>query len=291
MMNTAEHRTFGVRIVGFEPSLIKRIRLVFRRTKSENWSFSKCSKMPTIEVVNSLWVVKLDDKSATHTECLRTFLKQTKQYAPIFLLTDWATQKSAATVLLREWLDLSGARVFDGKSGFDKLCGFLEQTAEREPSEIIVNVNLSDDGLHVWFADNARAKIPFASVKKIAEADDILWDSIRIAGDRTFVTLSTKSHDNIPLPHDVLREFVVEEERKRKAANTLGRKLTGQSIGNSLKTAREKKGLTQEGLAERVESSRWTIIRIEKGSYLPKVSLLAKLSNALDVPMEELLVS
>jgi len=289
-MNTAEHQTFGVRIVGFEPNLRKRIRSVFRRTKFENWSFSKCSKLPAIKVVNCLWVAKLDNKSATHTDCLKTFLKQTKQYAPIFLLSDWATQKSAATALLREWLDLSGARVFDGKTGFDKLCGFLEQTAERKPNEIIVNANLSDDGLHVWFADNVRARIPFASVKYIAEADDILWDSIRIAGDRTYVTLSTKNQESVPLPHDILREFVVEEEQKRRAANTHERKLTAQSFGSKLRVARENQGITQEDLAMKVGSSRWTIIRIEKGIYLPKVSLLEKLSLALDMHIEELLV-
>jgi putative transcriptional regulator len=193
--------------------------------------------------------------------------------------------------LLREWLDLSGASIFEGKKGFDQLWRFLVETAEKNPGEILVNVKPSDDGVHVCFADNAQALIPFRSMRRIAEADDIHWDSIRIAGQRTFITLSTSGGEDIPIPHDVLREFVVEEAPKRKVGYVRERKLTAQYVGDMLKAAREKHGITQETLASRVDSSRWTIMRIEKGDYVPKVVLLAKLARALEMRVEELLAS
>lgn len=289
-MTTAVYNALEVRIVGFEAGSRKRIEAVCRRTKSENWSFAKCSKLPALEGLNTLWVVKLDRHSAVYSDCLKAFLKQTKENAPIFLLSDWAGQKSAFTVLLREWLDVSGARIFEGRSGFDSLCGFLEQTAEREPSEIIVSVGVTDNGLHVSFADNAKADIPFAAVKRIAEVDSILWDSVRITGDRTYITLAARDAENIPIPHDVLREFVANTEKKRITVGLRERKLTAETFGDSIRSAREKQRLTQQGLALKAETSRWTIHRIEKGVYLPKVSLLEKLARALNREVGELLV-
>jgi len=167
---------------------------------------------------------------------------------------------------------------------------FLEQTAERDPSEIIVSVGVTDSGLHVSFADNAKANISFAAVKRIAEVDDILLDSVRITGDRTYITLAARDAENIPIPHDVLREFVVNNEKKRITVGLRERKLTAEAFGDSLQSAREKQSLTQQGLALKAETSRWTIHRIEKGIYLPKVSLLEKLARALNREVGELLV-
>lgn len=183
-----------------------------------------------------------------------------------------------------------GARVFAGKKGIDGLCNFLEQTAEKDPTEIVVEVRVSDDGLHVSFADNSKALIPFAEVRRIAESEEILWDSIRIAGDRTYITMSTRSNESIPVPHDVLREFVMNDESKRAAANIRERNLTARTLGVTLRAAREKMGFTQEDLAGKSGTSRWTIHRIEKGIYLPKVSLLDKLSRVLNQNIGDLLL-
>lgn len=50
-------------------------------------------------------------------------------------------------------------------------------------------------------------------------------------------------------------------------------------ITNSIKTFREKQGLTQEQLAEAVGVSRQTIIAIEKGNYEPSLGLAFKLTK------------
>ena len=146
------------------------------------------------------------------------------------------------------------------------------------------------DGLQVAFADKEKALIPLAQASRLAESDGILWDSIRIGDDRTFITLLTHSAEIIPLPHDVLREFVESEKSGRVAANSRQRELTAKALGLTLRGAREKMGYTQIDLAARAGTSRWTIHRIEKGVYLPKVSLLDKLSRAVNGNIQDLLV-
>ena len=57
----------------------------------------------------------------------------------------------------------------------------------------------------------------------------------------------------------------------------------------NLKVARVKKGLTQKQLAELVGVSSSTINRIETGNQIPKVDILLKLAEILEVSVEELL--
>ncbi|MCE9541320.1 helix-turn-helix transcriptional regulator [Candidatus Kaiserbacteria bacterium] len=48
---------------------------------------------------------------------------------------------------------------------------------------------------------------------------------------------------------------------------------------NTVQALREKAGVTQEELAERVGVSRQTVIAIEKGNYTPSVLLALKLAR------------
>lgn len=57
----------------------------------------------------------------------------------------------------------------------------------------------------------------------------------------------------------------------------------------NLKVARVKKNLTQKQLAELVGVSSSTINRIETGNQIPKVDILLKLAEILEVSAEELL--
>jgi DNA-binding XRE family transcriptional regulator len=291
MMKTAGQEPLEVRIVGFEPDLKKTIRSVFHRARSDDWPGMSRTHERSYETANTLWVARIDQANAPRTEWIRTFLRQTRHYSPIFLLSDRPSQRSASHALLREWLDQSGARIFEGKKGFDQLRRLLMETAERPPREIIVSARFSDDGLHVQFADNARARIPFKSLRRIAETENIQWDSMRIAGERTYITFLTDGGMETPVPHDVLRESVTHEAMQRKATNRREQKLTARSFGARLRTAREKQGITQETLASKIGSSRWTIMRIEKGDYLPKITLLENFAGALGLGVEDLLNS
>ena len=57
---------------------------------------------------------------------------------------------------------------------------------------------------------------------------------------------------------------------------------------NNLRTYREKEGLSQEKLAEKVQVTRQTIISIENGRYVPSLELALKLAKLFKVKIEDL---
>lgn len=59
-------------------------------------------------------------------------------------------------------------------------------------------------------------------------------------------------------------------------------------LANSLKPAREARGLTQAALAEQVGVSRKTVNTVENGVFVPSTLLALKLAAALGQPVEEL---
>ena len=59
-------------------------------------------------------------------------------------------------------------------------------------------------------------------------------------------------------------------------------------IFNVIKNMRQKKNITQEGLAAAVGVSRQTIIAIEKGNYTPSLMLAMQLAKYFKVSVEEL---
>ena len=62
----------------------------------------------------------------------------------------------------------------------------------------------------------------------------------------------------------------------------------GERLLNTLKSERERFGLTQAALAEAVGVSRKTINTVENGVFLPSTLLALKLARALDRPVEML---
>ncbi len=57
---------------------------------------------------------------------------------------------------------------------------------------------------------------------------------------------------------------------------------------NNLKEMREKKGFTQEKLAELAEVSRQTIISIESGKYVPSLELALKFGKIFKCKIEDI---
>ena len=60
------------------------------------------------------------------------------------------------------------------------------------------------------------------------------------------------------------------------------------TLNNTLKVQRAKKDLTQEKLADLVGVTRKTINTVENKKYIPSTYLALKLSQALEVSVEEL---
>ena len=60
-----------------------------------------------------------------------------------------------------------------------------------------------------------------------------------------------------------------------------------EQIKNRVYFLRDKKGITQEDLAEATGVTRQTIIAIEKGNYTPSVLLAINLAKFFKVPVEK----
>lgn len=59
-------------------------------------------------------------------------------------------------------------------------------------------------------------------------------------------------------------------------------------LNNKLKEYRQKKGFSQQELAEMIGTTRQTIISIEKSTFCPSAKLALLLCTALDCKFEEL---
>ncbi|MHB1195166.1 MAG: helix-turn-helix domain-containing protein [Longimicrobiales bacterium] len=61
-------------------------------------------------------------------------------------------------------------------------------------------------------------------------------------------------------------------------------------LGDRVRALRSERGETQHALAQRAGVNRVSIPRIEAGDQLPRYRTLVALANALDVPLDRLLV-
>ncbi|MBX4262850.1 helix-turn-helix transcriptional regulator (plasmid) [Clostridium estertheticum] len=59
---------------------------------------------------------------------------------------------------------------------------------------------------------------------------------------------------------------------------------------NRIKELREGRNLTQEDLAKSLETSRQTIISLEKGKYNPSIMLAYKISKVFNKKIEEVFI-
>ena len=71
-------------------------------------------------------------------------------------------------------------------------------------------------------------------------------------------------------------------------SNTRDKKVL-KSFGIHLKKIRESKGISQAKLGLEINSFQSTIIRIEKGQINPSLCLLKAISEALDIPLKDLM--
>ncbi len=64
--------------------------------------------------------------------------------------------------------------------------------------------------------------------------------------------------------------------------------MSHQTIGNQLRKLRNGKGWTQAELADRVGIARVSVLSIEKGHFIPTIETALRISQALNVPIEEI---
>ena len=75
-------------------------------------------------------------------------------------------------------------------------------------------------------------------------------------------------------------EILIENEKKRVKNQVLA----------SYIALRQKKGITQQEIANRTGMKRTNVVRIEGGKYVPTIEVLVKLAAALDMELEIKLV-
>ena len=66
--------------------------------------------------------------------------------------------------------------------------------------------------------------------------------------------------------------------------------MDAKAVGQRIKAAREKKNMTQEDLAARIDISPTHVIVIERGTKIPRVDTFVSIANVLGVSADELLV-
>lgn len=66
--------------------------------------------------------------------------------------------------------------------------------------------------------------------------------------------------------------------------------MDAKAVGQRIKAAREKKNMTQEDLAARIDISPTHVSVIERGTKIPRVDTFVSIANVLDVSADELLV-
>ena len=69
-----------------------------------------------------------------------------------------------------------------------------------------------------------------------------------------------------------------------------GGRVDAKAVGQRIKAAREKKSMTQEDLAARINISPTHVSVIERGTKIPRIDTFVAIANVLEVSADELLV-
>lgn len=144
--------------------------------------------------------------------------------------------------------------------------------------------NVDSQGIELRFADGRHGLVPFSDIPEIKE-----WDNL---ADITLpnpyeVILKSRTGEVVELPWDFVRHYCDDFYRPRvEALGARGR----ETLGNWLRQARERAGMTQESLAASAGIGRVTLARIESGDQSPRYDTLVAIANGLRCPIEELLV-
>jgi DNA-binding XRE family transcriptional regulator len=276
--------------VGDDPDLRRTVRNTVVHGEVKNLSWSNLPDVVFEVKPNFLLVIEMKAFDRQKEEYLVNLLDLLTCTSPLFYFSNASGIREPGSTLLIKVFEEIGAKVFVGKLGKKLLLDFLSQTADRDPAEIITSLRLSDSGLTVVFADSAVATIAFADLRRIAETNEIVLNDVRIAGDRSYITVGTKD-EAVPIPFDIIREYVATDKPQRQMKTVQQNRLTAKNVGERIRELRERAGASQKDLAAKTATSRWTIMRIEKGLYLPKVSMMEKIARALHLNIEELLVS
>lgn len=154
-------------------------------------------------------------------------------------------------------------------------------TYVRGAERMITAARVVDDGIYVQFADEHSGVIPWAELRLPGPVERLVVPRPHVID----VHLDGGGVEEVPW--DFARHFADGLYRaSEEAAAARGRLLLGERV----RALRSQRRESQQGLAHRAGVNRVSIARIEAGHQLPRYRTLVALAQALEVPLDRLLV-
>jgi DNA-binding XRE family transcriptional regulator len=287
-----------IQLVDFDKRFAGWLEDSVRGAQFRAWGSSNASSQLKLLLESSLILVELkkpaeserEDTKSYFSDLMQLFTHQLSGSSPLFVAS-WLDYSKVMDQLVVDLFENMGATLIAGKAYKERLVDILRPISNRDPSSILTNVTISDEGLDVAFADRKHAKVGLSELKRLTEKTEINWNRIKIAPSRDYLIVGVLEDEDVPIPSDVIREYVIEDQVKRKREYQRLSDTTARIVGKRLRDLRELRHMTQEDLATKAQVSRWTIIRLEKGRLLPRIRALEKIAQALGTNLVSFLPS
>ena len=154
----------------------------------------------------------------------------------------------------------------------------------RNADRMMTAAVLLDSGVQCTFADGATGEIPFIDLPELAGGLGLTGLELPNAYE-LIVRLS--DGQQVEIPWDFARHYCDKSYRPTvEAIAAAGRK----TLGGRIRRNREAAGISQSELARRAHIGRVTLARLENGGQTPRFTTLNSIAQALDVPVQSLLV-
>ena len=148
---------------------------------------------------------------------------------------------------------------------------------------MIIAVTPGEHGINACFADGYSGIVPFTDIPEIGDLSKL--NAVELPNPYEII-LTTAQDERVELPWDFVRHYCDRTYRPRmEMVAAKGR----QVLGSRVRRLRETAGLTQEVLAQAAGIGRITVVRLENGKHVPKLTTLKAIARVLEKPVEDLL--
>ena len=148
---------------------------------------------------------------------------------------------------------------------------------------MIIAVTPVEKGINACFADGYCGIVPFTDIPEVGDPSKL--SAVELPNPYEIILTNTQD-ERVELPWDFVRHYCDRTYRPRmEMVATKGR----QVLGSRVRRLRETAGLTQEALAQAAGIGRITLLRLENGKHVPKLTTLKAIARVLEKPVEDLL--
>ena len=148
---------------------------------------------------------------------------------------------------------------------------------------MIIAVTPGDRGINASFADGYSGIVPFTHIPEIGDLSNL--NAVELPNPYEIILTNTQD-ERVELPWDFVRHYCDRTYRPRMEMVAAKGK---QVLGSRVRRLRETANLTQEALAQAAGIGRITLVRLENGKHVPKLTTLKAIARALEKPVEDLL--